>query len=60
MLEVNKMYWIFDGQMQPIYIMLFDIVNQGRTAVFNEYGNIARKVSSVYQTKEQALKANIY
>ena len=56
-LEIGQNYWIFDGQMIPLECTLTEIVNDGRTAMF---GATPRKATSVYRSKEEAEKANIY
>jgi hypothetical protein len=56
-LVIGEVYWIFSGTMKPIEGTLRAIVNNGHTAIF---GSIARKVTSVYKTKEEALRINKY
>lgn len=56
-LKIGETYWIFDGHMQPFEAVLTEIVNEGRTAVF---GGLDRKTSSVYKSKEVALKKMKY
>ena len=56
-LKVGEIYWIFDGQMKPVKATLTELVNEGRTAIF---GVIARKITSAYSSKEEALNTFKY
>ncbi len=56
-LKIGKVYWIFTGMMEPIQAILTELVNDGRTALFE---NIARKKTSVYISKKEALEIYKY
>ena len=59
-LKVGNKYWILDGMGNPQEVILQKIVNDGKTAVFYSALSIARKVTSVYLTKEEAIKKGKY
>lgn len=56
-LIIGQQYWILDGQLRPFICTLTELVNEGRTALF---GGLPRKVTSVYQSKEEAEQKRIY
>lgn len=60
-LIVGKVYWIFDGMMNPIQGELVGIENNGRTGIFSyRWRQVPRKTTSIYHTKEEALRIGKY
>ena len=55
----NK-YWILSGMEEPQEVIFKKFVNDGKTAVFYSALSIARKATSVYLTKEEAIKIGKY
>ncbi len=56
-LEIGKSYWIFSGTMETTEEILTAMANEGRTAIFS---SVPRKTSSVYFSKEEALRIGNY
>jgi len=57
---VGEKYWILNGHDIPVQLTLTDIVNDGRTAIFENVPSLARKIEHVYDTKEEAFKIKKY